>query len=109
MKAAHDRQKSYANKRRRPIEFNVGDSVMLNLVVKGNYSFQEKMKLSPSSDLPAEVDEQLNYVEQPIEIVDRKKKKLCRKVISLVKVIWKHHKGSYANWEAEIEMMKFYP
>ena len=28
LKAAQDRQKSYADKRRRPIEFNVGDSVL---------------------------------------------------------------------------------
>jgi hypothetical protein len=31
MKAAQDRQKSYADKRRRPIEFNVGDKVMLKV------------------------------------------------------------------------------
>jgi hypothetical protein len=31
MKAAQNRQKSYADKRRRPIEFNVGDKVMLKV------------------------------------------------------------------------------
>ncbi|GJX88987.1 putative reverse transcriptase domain-containing protein [Tanacetum coccineum] len=31
MKAARDRQKSYANKRRRPLEFEVGDKVMLKV------------------------------------------------------------------------------
>ncbi|XP_076924698.1 uncharacterized protein LOC143587236 [Bidens hawaiensis] len=55
------------------------------------------------------VDEQLNYIEQPIEIVDRKDKQLCHKVIPLVKVIWKHRKGSDATWEVEEEMRKFYP
>ncbi|GKB37509.1 reverse transcriptase domain-containing protein [Tanacetum coccineum] len=32
MQAAHDRQKSYADKRRRPLEFEVGDKVMLKVV-----------------------------------------------------------------------------
>ncbi|GKC19010.1 putative reverse transcriptase domain-containing protein [Tanacetum coccineum] len=31
MQAAHDRQKSYADKRRRPLEFEVGDKVMLKV------------------------------------------------------------------------------
>ena len=56
-----------------------------------------------------EVDEQLNYIEQPIEIVDRKEKQLRHKVIPLVKVVWKHRKGSDTTWEAEDEMRKFYP
>ncbi|GKA53679.1 putative reverse transcriptase domain-containing protein [Tanacetum coccineum] len=32
LKAAHDRQKSYANKRRKPLEFSVGDHVLLKVV-----------------------------------------------------------------------------
>ncbi|GKB31052.1 putative reverse transcriptase domain-containing protein, partial [Tanacetum coccineum] len=31
LKATHDRQKSYANKHRKPLEFNVGDHVMLKV------------------------------------------------------------------------------
>ncbi|XP_076927057.1 uncharacterized protein LOC143590474 [Bidens hawaiensis] len=48
-----------------------------------------------------EVDEQLNYIEQPIEIVDCKEKQVRRRVIPLVKVLWKHRKGSDAIWEVE--------
>ena len=61
----------------------------------------------PLNDI--ELDEQLNYVEQPIEIVDRKEKQLRNKGILLVKVIWKHRRGSDATWEVEEEMRKLYP
>ncbi|XP_076893903.1 uncharacterized protein LOC143546035 [Bidens hawaiensis] len=53
--------------------------------------------LVPLEDI--EVDVQLNYVEQPMEIVERKEKYLRHKVILLVKVIWKHCKGSNATWK----------
>ena len=32
LKTARDRQKSYADKRRKPLEFNIGDHVMLKSV-----------------------------------------------------------------------------
>lgn len=48
MKAAQDRQKSYADKRRRPIEFYVGDMVMLKVSPwKGVLRFGKQGKLSP--------------------------------------------------------------
>ncbi|XP_076894531.1 uncharacterized protein LOC143546850 [Bidens hawaiensis] len=56
-----------------------------------------------------EADERLNYIGQLVKIVDRKDKQLRHKVIPLVKVIWKHRKGSDATWETEEEMRKFYP
>ena len=56
-----------------------------------------------------EVDKQLNYVEQPIAILDSKEKRLRNKVVTLVKVQWRHRKGSEATWETEEEMRKYYP
>ncbi|KAJ9544983.1 LOW QUALITY PROTEIN: hypothetical protein OSB04_024690 [Centaurea solstitialis] len=48
MKAAQHRQKSYADKRRRPIEFFVGDMVMLKVSPwKGVLRFGKQGKLSP--------------------------------------------------------------
>nr|GEW60796.1 hypothetical protein [Tanacetum cinerariifolium] len=47
LKVAQDRWKSYANNRRRPIEFNVGNFVMLNVSSwKGVLRFKNKGKLS---------------------------------------------------------------
>ncbi|XP_035845778.1 uncharacterized protein LOC118492101 [Helianthus annuus] len=48
LKAAQDRQNSYADKRRRPIEFQVGDKVMLKVSPwKGVIRFRKRGKLSP--------------------------------------------------------------
>ncbi|KAI3828048.1 hypothetical protein L1987_02142 [Smallanthus sonchifolius] len=47
-KAAHDRQKSYADNRRRPLEFQVGDRVMLKVSPwKGVARFGNRGKLNP--------------------------------------------------------------
>ncbi|KAK9077569.1 hypothetical protein SSX86_005906 [Deinandra increscens subsp. villosa] len=48
LKAAQDRQKSYADKRRRPIEFKKGDMVLLRVSPwKGVIRFRKRGKLSP--------------------------------------------------------------
>nr|GEW01061.1 hypothetical protein [Tanacetum cinerariifolium] len=48
LKEAQDRWKSYADKRTKPIEFNVGDLVMLKVSPwKGVMRFKNKRKLSP--------------------------------------------------------------
>ncbi|KAI3770814.1 hypothetical protein L6452_01958 [Arctium lappa] len=48
IKAAQDRQKSYADKKRRPMEFQVGDRVMLKVSPwKGIIRFKKRGKLSP--------------------------------------------------------------
>ena len=48
MKVAQDRQTSYALKRWRPIEFQEGDRVMLNVSPwKGMIRFEKRGKLSP--------------------------------------------------------------
>ncbi|GKD76094.1 putative reverse transcriptase domain-containing protein, partial [Tanacetum coccineum] len=47
MQAAHDRQKSYADRKRKPIEFEVGDMVMLNVSPwKGVVQFGKRGKLN---------------------------------------------------------------
>ncbi|KAI3714755.1 hypothetical protein L6452_21714 [Arctium lappa] len=48
LKVAQDRHKSYANKKRRPVEFQVGDRVMLKVSPwKGIIRFGKRVKLSP--------------------------------------------------------------
>ncbi|KAD6454079.1 hypothetical protein E3N88_08785 [Mikania micrantha] len=61
----------------------------------------------PLNDI--EVDEKLNYIEEPVAIVDTKEKQLRNKVIRQVKVQWKHRKGSETTWETEDEMKRLYP
>ena len=48
LKAARDRQRSYANIRRKPLEFQVGDRVMLKVSPrKGVIRFEKRKKLNP--------------------------------------------------------------
>ena len=48
LKIAQDRQKSYANNRRRDLEFEVGDMVFLRISLwKGVLRFGKRGKLSP--------------------------------------------------------------
>ncbi|GKE68794.1 hypothetical protein Tco_1526866 [Tanacetum coccineum] len=48
MQATHDRQKSYADLKRKPMDFQVGDKVMLNVSPwKGVVHFGKRGKLNP--------------------------------------------------------------
>ncbi|KAI3811011.1 hypothetical protein L1987_20725 [Smallanthus sonchifolius] len=56
LKAARDRQKSYADNRRRPLEFQVGDKVMLKVSPwKGVARFGNRGKLNPRYVGPFEI------------------------------------------------------
>ncbi|GJU98155.1 putative reverse transcriptase domain-containing protein [Tanacetum coccineum] len=95
LKAARDRQKSYANNRRMPLEFEVGDRVLLKVSPwKGMIHFRKKSKLAPSvhdtfyvSNLKKcladanlhvplneiKIEKTLRFVEEPVEIMDRER------------------------------------
>ncbi|GJW04723.1 reverse transcriptase domain-containing protein [Tanacetum coccineum] len=56
LKAARDRQKSYADNRRKPLEFEVGDKVLLKVSPwKGVMRFRKKGKLAPRYVGPFEI------------------------------------------------------
>ena len=60
METAQSRQKSYADKRRRPLEFQVGDSVFLKVApFKGVIRFGKWGKLNPRYIRPYEVLERV--------------------------------------------------
>ncbi|KAL5558761.1 hypothetical protein UlMin_034972 [Ulmus minor] len=63
MKTAQSRQKSYADRRRRPLEFQVGDLVFLKVApMKGIVRFGKKGKLSPRYIGPFEILEMIGKV-----------------------------------------------
>ncbi|GJR22726.1 putative reverse transcriptase domain-containing protein [Tanacetum coccineum] len=157
LKAARDRQKSYADKRRKPLEFSVGDYVLLKVSPwKGVVRFGKKGKLAPRFvgsfeiiekvspvaymlDLPEEldgvhdtfhvsnlkkclvdltlqvpldeiqVDAKLNFVEEPVEILEREFKKLKRSRIAIVKVRWNSKRGPEFTWDSKDQMKLKYP
>ncbi|GJV71551.1 putative reverse transcriptase domain-containing protein [Tanacetum coccineum] len=63
LKAARDRQKSYADNRRKPLEFSVGDKVLLKVSPrKGVVHFGKRSKLSPRYVGPFEIVERVGPV-----------------------------------------------
>ncbi|GJV32114.1 putative reverse transcriptase domain-containing protein [Tanacetum coccineum] len=96
IQAARDRQKSLANRNRKPIEFQVGNMVMLKVSPwKGVIHFGKRGKLNPRyigpfkkcyADEPLaisldeiQIDDKLKFIEEPVEIMDRevKQSKKC--------------------------------
>nr|GEW97866.1 putative reverse transcriptase domain-containing protein [Tanacetum cinerariifolium] len=152
LKAARDRQKSYADKRRKPLEFSVCDYVLLKVSPwKGVVRFGKKGKLAPRFVGPFEtiekvgpvaymldfprkldsvhdtfhvsnlkkyladptllvsldeirVDDKLNFVEEPVKIMEREFKKLKRSRITIVKVQWSAKRSPEFTWEREDQL-----
>nr|GEY66287.1 hypothetical protein [Tanacetum cinerariifolium] len=88
LKVARDRQKSYVDKRRKPLEFSVGDKVLLKVSPrKGVVRFEiPGLHQFACTARRIKVDDKLQFVEEPIEILDREVKKLKRRWIPIVKV-----------------------
>nr|GFA61125.1 putative reverse transcriptase domain-containing protein [Tanacetum cinerariifolium] len=75
-------------------------------------ALQEKCLAEPDVQVPLneiEIDENLHFVEEPIEIVERDVKKLKRRRIPLVKVRWNSRQGVEYTWELEDQFRKKYP
>ncbi|GJW56441.1 putative reverse transcriptase domain-containing protein [Tanacetum coccineum] len=69
MQAARDRQKSYANLKRKPMEFQVGDKVMLKVSPwKGVVRFGKRGKLNPRYVGPLKVLEKVGKVAYKLEL-----------------------------------------
>ncbi|GKE83932.1 putative reverse transcriptase domain-containing protein, partial [Tanacetum coccineum] len=157
IQAARDRQKSYADKRRKPLEFEVGDKVMLKMSSwKGVIHFGKRGKLNPRYigpfkiiakvgtlayrlELPEQlsrvystshvsnlkkcfvdeplaipldeiqIDDNLNFIEEPVEIMDQEVKRLKQSRIPIMKVCWNLRRGPEFTWEREDKMNKKYP
>ncbi|GKF14188.1 hypothetical protein Tco_0055650, partial [Tanacetum coccineum] len=69
LQAARDRQKSYANIRRKPLEFQVGDKVMLKVSPwKGVIRFDKRGKLNPRYIRPFKILAKVGTVAYRLEL-----------------------------------------
>ncbi|GJX02250.1 putative reverse transcriptase domain-containing protein [Tanacetum coccineum] len=111
IQAARDRQKSYVDVRRKPLEIQVGDRVMLKVSPwKEVIHFGKRGKLNPSPlAIPLDeihIDDKLHFVKEPVEIMDRKVKRLKQGRISIIKVRWNSRRGPEFTWETERSIPK---
>ncbi|KAA0046101.1 pol protein [Cucumis melo var. makuwa] len=58
---------------------------------------------------PLEIDENLSYTEQPVEVLAREVKMSRNREIPLVKVLWWNHRVKKTTWEREDDMKSRYP
>ena len=56
-----------------------------------------------------EVQTDLTFEEEPVQILDRDVKILRRKSVALVKLLWRNHGREEATWEPEVAMRQQYP
>ncbi|GKC90549.1 putative reverse transcriptase domain-containing protein [Tanacetum coccineum] len=132
VQAAQDQQKSYANLKRKPMEFKVEDRVMLKVLAKvGKVAYrlelpQELSKVHhtfhvsnlkkcyadeplPMSLEGIHVDDKLQFVEEPFEITEQEIKRLKQSRIPLVKVRWNSRRGPEFTWERKHSFKQKYP
>ncbi|GJR56484.1 putative reverse transcriptase domain-containing protein [Tanacetum coccineum] len=96
LKAARDRQKSYADKRRKPLEFEVVIRLRLpkelnNVHDTFHVSNLKKCLADANLHVPLDeikVDKTLRFIEEPVEIMDREFTRLKCRNVALVKVRW---------------------
>ncbi|GKA24128.1 putative reverse transcriptase domain-containing protein [Tanacetum coccineum] len=72
----------------------------------------KKCLADPTLQVPLDeiqVDAKLNFVEEPVEILEREFKKLKRSRIAIVKVRWDSKRGPEFTWEREDQMKLKYP
>ncbi|XP_076917736.1 uncharacterized protein LOC143577904 [Bidens hawaiensis] len=123
LKAAQDRQKSYADIRRRPLEFQeerigpVAYKLELPEEMKGihNIFHVSNLRKCLADEMLAmllkdvQVNDKLKFVEQPIQIEDSMVKFLKKRRLKIVKVRWDSRRGPEYTGELESEMKKKYP
>ncbi|GKB82388.1 hypothetical protein Tco_0949283 [Tanacetum coccineum] len=55
------------------------------------------------------IDDKLQFVEEPVEIMDREVKRLRQSRVPIVKVRWNSKRGPEFTWEREDQFRKKYP
>ncbi|KAK6124838.1 hypothetical protein DH2020_041414 [Rehmannia glutinosa] len=135
IRTAQSRQKSYADKRRKDLEFEVGDEVFLRLSPRkglinpkkggklnpryvGPYKILQRIgklayRLEPEHIITRDTPplmENLSYTERPIRIIDQQIRQLHKREIPMVKVVWQNHnRDEDATWETEEDIRNQYP
>nr|GEV63821.1 putative reverse transcriptase domain-containing protein [Tanacetum cinerariifolium] len=130
IQAARDCQKSYANVRRKPLEFQVGDKVMLKVIfvkvgtvayrlelleqlnsIHSTFHISNLKKCLSDETLvipldEIQIDDKLHFIQEPVKIMDHKVKRLKQSRTPIVKVCWNSKRSHEFTWEREDLMEK---
>ncbi|GKD96776.1 putative reverse transcriptase domain-containing protein [Tanacetum coccineum] len=128
MQAAQDRQKNYADRKRNRWSLRLGTELCLRSYLgKGSLELPQELSrvhhtfhvsnlkkcyADEPLVMPLEgihVDDKLQFVEEPVEIMEREIKRLKRSRIPLVKVRWNSRRGPEFTWEREDSFKQKYP
>ncbi|GKB69214.1 hypothetical protein Tco_0930626 [Tanacetum coccineum] len=124
MQAAQDRQKSYADRKRKRMKFEViakVGKVAYKLEIPQEFSrvhhtfhVSNLRKCYADEELvmPLEgihIDDKLHFVEELVEIMEWEIKRLKRSQIPLVKVRWNSMRGPEFTWERKDSFKQKYP
>ncbi|GJR04505.1 putative reverse transcriptase domain-containing protein [Tanacetum coccineum] len=109
--ATRDRQRSFANGG--PVAYKLELHEELSNVHSTFYYSNLKKCLSDESIVipmkELRLDDKLNFVEEPVEIMDREVKQLKQSRIPIVKVRWNSKRGPKFTWEREDQIRAKYP
>nr|GEY78622.1 putative reverse transcriptase domain-containing protein [Tanacetum cinerariifolium] len=122
--AARSRQKSYADKRAKPLPFKIlarvgriAYKLEFPKELKGIYSTFHVSNLKkclaegniviPLDEI--QLDDKFHIIKEPMEVVDREVKQLRQSWIPIVKVRWNSQRGPEYSWEREDQIKKKYP
>ncbi|XP_022881083.1 uncharacterized protein LOC111398409 [Olea europaea var. sylvestris] len=109
LKTTQDRQRSYADERQRPLEFEIGDNVCIKISpIKGLLRFGKSLNILLTKT-PTDIHLDLTWEEKPIRILMNDTKKLRKKEIPIVRVLWQSNAIEEETWEREDEIKAQYP
>nr|GEV02520.1 putative reverse transcriptase domain-containing protein [Tanacetum cinerariifolium] len=110
---ARSRQKSYADRRTKPLEFEVGDMVLLKGIHSTFHVLNLKKCLAEGNIVipidEIQLDDKFHNVEELVKVVDREVKRFKQSRIPIVKVHWNSQRGPEFTWECEDHIKKKYP
>nr|GEW19923.1 hypothetical protein [Tanacetum cinerariifolium] len=121
---AHSRQKSYADRRTKPLEFEVDDMVLLKTLarvshvaytlelpgelkgVHNTFHVLNLKKCLAEGDIVVlmekiQLDDKLHMIEELVEIIDKEVKRLKQSRIPIIKVRWNSQRDLKFIWECE--------
>ncbi|WVZ80100.1 hypothetical protein U9M48_027604, partial [Paspalum notatum var. saurae] len=135
LKSAQSRQKSYSDKRRRPLVFEKGDHVYLKVSPMrekcGPVAYRLELpphlaavhdvfhisQLKKCLRVPEEevdtsqiqIEPDVTYEVRPIKVLNQKQRSTRRNTINMYKIQWSEHSEEEATWETEEFLQTKYP